>query len=438
MAGKFKPYQNTIILAIFLFTLGIFAWGSSAQVSEASGLAQAGWNPTSTFTPTPADTTPTAEPTDGTTETPTAEPTDGATATPTAIPTDGTAETPTAEPTGDTTETPTAEPTGDTTETPTAGPTGDTTETPTAEPTDGATATPVPSTTPTSEPSGLTVEVVGPTEVNEGNTFSIDIVASNIPDPGIFGFQFQLNWDDAVFSLVDGSAALNTDFPVTAKFDIGAAAIEAAASREGDVDDLTGPLTLLSVEFQANAVTDPDASSLTLSGVKLGRKGGIDVPVDQVINLDVVVVVATSADITGNVKVQGRADDNQAGHSITDGASLSTVTDANGDFLFSDVDFGLYTLTANSDGFLAATCADADHNTTSTALESVTLLAGDLDDSGEIDITDAVAIGTVFGSTASDEVADLNVDGEVDILDLILMSANFGQTSEGNPWVCQP
>jgi len=75
-----------------------------------------------------------------------------------------------------------------------------------------------------------------------------------------------------------------------------------------------------------------------------------------------------------------------------------------------------------------------------TSLAGVTLLAGDIvdDEAKAIDITDAVAIGSVFGSTAPDEVADLNVDGIVDILDLILMSVNFGQTSEANPWICQP
>ena len=73
------------------------------------------------------------------------------------------------------------------------------------------------------------------------------------------------------------------------------------------------------------------------------------------------------------------------------------------------------------------------------------MLAGDIaGDDGNggvgddvIDITDAVAIGGAFGSTASGEVADLNADEVVDVLDLILMAANFGQTSVDNPWVCQ-
>jgi len=287
-------------------------------------------------------------------------------------------------------------------------------------------------------PDGLTVEITGPTEVLEGDTFLVEVVASNIPEPGIFGYQFQFDWDDTVFTLMEETLTLNPDFPIVARLDVGAATVDVGASREGDVPDLDGPLTLMSVELQANVVTEPDAAPFTLSAVKLGRKGGIDVPVDQVLGLDVVVLAAQNGGIVGNVQVQGRAVDNQAGHTVEDGLSLATATDANGDFLFENVQFGIYTLTANHPGFLAATCTDLIHEAAPTVLENLTLLAGDIDDNGEIDITDAVAIGAVFFSTAPDEVANLNADGEVDILDLILMSVNFGQTSAGNPWVCQP
>lgn len=291
------------------------------------------------------------------------------------------------------------------------------------------------------EPAGLTVEVTGPVSVTVGSTFEVNVVASNIPDPGIFGYQFTLNWDDTVLAPVSGTLTLNSDFSVVAKSEVGATDILVAASREGDVADLTGPLTLLSWTFQANTVTDPDATSLTLNGVKLGRKGGLEVPVEAVIGLDVVVTEGDgggdeSGDILGNVTVEGRAADNQAGHTITDGASLSTTTAANGDFVLADALFGTYDLTANSPGFLAATCEGVDHSVDPTTLDAVVLLAGDINDDGTIDITDAVAIGLVFGT--ADEVSDLNDDGQVDILDLILMAVNFGQTSAGNPWACQP
>ena len=146
-----------------------------------------------------------------------------------------------------------------------------------------------PDSSPVQAPSGLTVEVTGPSEVNVGGTITLEVVASNIPDPGIFGYQFELNWDPAVFSPVPGTLSLNPDFPVVAQQNVTDGLAEIAVSREGDVGDLPGPLTLLTVDVQANAATEPDASSFTLTNVKLGRKGGIDVPVDSIINLDVVV-----------------------------------------------------------------------------------------------------------------------------------------------------
>lgn len=343
-------------------------------------------------------------------------------------------------------ETPTAIATEPPTNTPTSIPTSTVvpTHTPTPVPTGTAvsgspTNTPTPKPTSTSEPvPGLTVEIVGPTEVVVGETIALSVVASNIPEPGIFGYQFHFNWDSTVFSLAEGTLALNPDFPIVAKLDVDTNVIQVGASRQGNVQDLTGPLTLLTVEAQANVVTQPDAAPFTLTGVKLGRKGGIDVPVDQIINLNVTVVSKPNGNITGNVKVEGRAADNQAGHTIQDDTkNLSAVTDTNGNFTLDTVDPGTYTLTANRPGFLAATCTNLIHQG-DTLLDSVTLLAGDIDDNRIVDIVDAVAIGSALGSAESGQVTDLNVDLKVDVLDLILMSVNFDQTSENNPWLCQP
>lgn len=282
--------------------------------------------------------------------------------------------------------------------------------------------------------SGLQVEVVGPAEVELNETFTVDVVATNIPEPGIFGYQFVFNWESTVFSVVE--VTTNEDFPVVAREDLGESTYEIVASRQGDVEDLTGPITLLSVEVQADVVTDPDAATFSVTDAKIGRKGGINVPIVEVIDLDVVVTgFQGMGDIIGNVKVEGRAADNQAGHTVTLD-ELSTTTDSQGNFLFETVASGAYTAVADRAGFLEAVCEDVSHTATVlTTLLDVTLLAGDIDGDTLIDITDATAIGIVFGTP--DDVADLNADGVVDVLDLILMAVNYGQTSEGNPWICQ-
>lgn len=151
-----------------------------------------------------------------------------------------------------------------------------------------------------------------------------------------------------------------------------------------------------------------------------------------------VVIEKASGNMVGNVKVEGLRDDLQAGHVVTiEDAGLTGMTDANGNFALMEVALGSYDLRADSPGFLSATCTGLGHATGLTVLNGVTLLAGDIDSSGAIDIVDATAFGLAFGNVGPGEVADFNRDGQVNALDMILMSANFDQTSAANPWRCQ-
>lgn len=295
-----------------------------------------------------------------------------------------------------------------------------------------------------------TAEVVPPPVFEVGDVFTVAIVAQGVEPPGIFGGQFELTFDTAYLQAVVGSLAPDPDFPVSPVqvIDNGAGLVQFAASRQGDVDNLAGDVVLATLSFEAIAATEPpegQTTTIALQNVKLGAKGGIDVPIAGTANLSIIIREGEpggdgEGDIIGNAKVEGRAADNQAGHLITatDGlaVNLSTTTSATGSFLFDNAPAGTYSVTANEDGFLAATCDGVVHTADAlTTLADVVLLAGDINDDGVIDITDATAIGAVFGST-DPEVADLNDDGVVDILDLILMAANFGQTSAGNPWAC--
>lgn len=298
---------------------------------------------------------------------------------------------------------------------------------------------------------GIRAAAVTPSPIfNVGDTFKISVVAQGVTD-GIFGSQFELTYDPAHLEAIEGSLVSGEDLaPVViavSSFEEGL--VKWAASREGDLDNVSGNVVLATLTMEAVGPTEPPEGQTTtigLENVKLGAKGGIEVPIGGLVPLDVIIrddgTVPGNGDIAGNVTVEGRASDNQAGHSVTAtgdlGGELSDDTDTNGDFLINNAAADTYSLTADSPGFLAATCEGVVHTTDAlTTLDDMVLLAGDIDGNGEIDITDAVSIGAVFGSTDPTEIANLNADGEVDILDLILMAANFGQTSAANPWVCQ-
>lgn len=303
------------------------------------------------------------------------------------------------------------------------------------------------------EGDGFSIASVGTVPVfNVGDVFKVSIVALGVADPGIFGGQFELTYDTnhlaAVGDSLEPGEAMQPVVVAVSNIDPGSGLVEYAASRQGDLENLSGNVALASLRFEAVGPTEPPEGQTTvihLQNVKLGAKGGVEVPVAGLVDLEVIIRedgTAGDGDVTGNVKVEARAADNQAGHEVVSedslGGLLTELTDPNGDFLFNDVPAETYTFTAHSPGFLTASCSGVGHTADAlTTLAEVTLLAGDIDGSNAIDITDAVAIGNVLGSTDPGEIADLNADGVVDILDLILMAANFGQTSETNPWVCQ-
>lgn len=284
------------------------------------------------------------------------------------------------------------------------------------------------------------LQVNGPAQVTVGDTFQIRVILDQPQPPGVFGYQFQLNWDSAVVAPVEASPTLDPQFPLIAQSQITPGQLMVAASRQGDVPDLTGSLTLLTWTFQANAAGSGSAP-FDLSAVTLGQKDGTPLLIGDITGLTIQVVEPAQPRgiLAGNVQLEGPAPINLAGSTLLIGGVSSTAaTAANGDFAFTDLDFGLYTLTARRPGFLSATCTNINHNSSTTTLAPVILLAGDISGDDIIDITDAAALGQAIGANGAGAAADLNPDGTVNVLDLILLAVNFGQSAAARPWVCQP
>lgn len=279
------------------------------------------------------------------------------------------------------------------------------------------------------------VEVVGPSVVTVGEEFEISVIARNVTH--LFGGQFQLSFDPAFLQGVNDSLLPGVDLEPSivgvAITDNGAGSVLFAVSRQGDVDELSGDVVLATMHFTATAPTQETV--IGVSNVLLGDKDANETFSGYTQGLVLTIIPGTTA-VQGQVMLEGRNSGNWDGAAVTlGGTELSATTGGDGSFEFADVAPGTYTFQADADGYLPAKCQSVEVIAPLTELMPVQLIAGDVNDSGTIDITDAVAIGVAFGDVASNPAADLNDDGEVNILDLILMAVNFGATSP-TTWEC--
>lgn len=112
------------------------------------------------------------------------------------------------------------------------------------------------------------------------------------------------------------------------------------------------------------------------------------------------------------------------------------TTTATGVYLFTDVPSGSYILRASAPGHLGVLrdvqiAGDGEI----IDLDTDTLVAGDTDNNGRIDLLDASFIGANFNlqSPPAPATVDLNFDNQINISDLVLVGTNFGMIMPAMP-----
>ncbi|MBE7552099.1 MAG: carboxypeptidase regulatory-like domain-containing protein [Anaerolineales bacterium] len=115
-----------------------------------------------------------------------------------------------------------------------------------------------------------TIDLVmnGPAAVAAGETFSVEVVAQNVPDPGLYGVQFEINFIPALITLNNPQPNPDLSFVVRNEVDNTLGKLRLVASRQGNVPGLTGDVTLLT--FDATAGNIPCLPTLTFANVKIG------------------------------------------------------------------------------------------------------------------------------------------------------------------------
>ncbi|MFN8453864.1 MAG: carboxypeptidase regulatory-like domain-containing protein [Anaerolineae bacterium] len=379
-----------------------------------------------------------------------------------------------------------------------------------------------------------TIDLVinGPTAVATGDTFNVTVVAQHVPAPGLYGAQFEINFNPTLLSLSNLQPNSDLSFVVLNEVDNTLGKLKFVASRQGDVPGLTGDVALLT--FDVTAGTTPCMPTLSFANVKIGdpqANAFTVIPHNYTVSVGIFPTptpitptstpetptstpetptstpetptstpetptstpetptstpetptstpetptstpetptstpetptstpetptatpetptptpetptpTPTTATVSGQVILTGQANNNWAGAvvQLENGAVFSATTDASGNFSLTNVPAGTYTsVSADAPGYLPAVCNAPVVTAPLTTLANVTLLSGDINDDGVVNIVDGTTVGTSFGETGSDLPADLNRDGEVDIFDIILVSINFGQTGP-QTWVCQ-
>ena len=101
----------------------------------------------------------------------------------------------------------------------------------------------------------------------------------------------------------------------------------------------------------------------------------------------------------------------------------TATADANGNFTLT-APAGSYTVVASAPGFLRAQGSPVLSSGATTTMQTISLLAGDIDGNDVIDQFDALTIGMNY-NLAAPAAADLNNDGTINVLDLELLAANY-------------
>lgn len=333
-----------------------------------------------------------------------------------------------------------------------------------------STSTPEPPNTAQPTPDAITLAFEGPGEVSPGEPFNVTVEARGVETPGLYGVQFEVNFDPTLFSV--GNLQVNADLSVIIIRNANntSGKIQLAAARQGAAPGLTGDVPLLT--FTVTAANMPGSGLFTITGQKIGSPNAISLntttqpylvsiqgtstpeptpiptetptpgPTETPIPTDTPTPDPTetpqpgTATVSGQIITTGRVNNDWSGASATiDDSKQSATTDVLGHFSLANVTTGAHTsITADAPGYLPAVCTAPIITAPETTLSNIALLSGDVNDDALVNITDATTIGVFFGNTGPDLSADINRDQQVDILDLILVTINFGQGPQ--VWSC--
>ncbi|MEP7133710.1 MAG: carboxypeptidase regulatory-like domain-containing protein [Chloroflexota bacterium] len=295
---------------------------------------------------------------------------------------------------------------------------------PTAVPPTAIPSTPIPTAIgptaiPTTIPTSAFVTIgLTPPSVNVGGSSAGAVSLNNVPAGGLASVEFACTFNSTIVevsnivvgSLFGADPVTVVNGPQNGSF------LVAIAGSKGNKATTSGP----AFTFSAKSLQVGQSAIDCQTRVSTGNLLLVTIPSTPA------TLVATSAQGTLAGKVV-------AGKPVTvqlnnpDSSAAGSVT-ANVDGTFSlSASAGTYTAIASAPGYLKAQASVNITNGSTTTLQTISLLAGDIDGNNVIDQFDALTVGINYNGTAP-AAADLNNDGTINVLDLEVLAVNYRQT----------
>ena len=200
-------------------------------------------------------------------------------------------------------------------------------------------------------------------------------------------------------------------------------------SLKGDVDSVSGEQQLLVLDTLAEVTT----ADITVNcAVTVSDKNGNQLNVNLIpatIRLDDG-IHGGSGVITGQVTLPAGVNSEDVTVEVTiNGRTIRLNVDENGRFEFDELRDGDFTINVKSEHYTQS-CINTQTTGSQIDLGNIELIAGDVNNDGEINIADFTYLAGRYGSAKGDDryttQADLNSDEKVNIQDLAILGSHFG------------
>lgn len=264
--------------------------------------------------------------------------------------------------------------------------------------------------------------VLNPAVIPVGGTSIGTLMLSNIPTGGYASAEFTCTYDPALVQIsnITDAGLFGSDPAVAVNGPIDGSFVFAVAGSKSQRATSDGAVFTFTVTGLAAGQADISCT------VRVSTGGSLSTIASTPASLTVEEVSATlngTVNATKTVTVTLYKQDTTV--------EATTTVDTSGNFTIT-APVGTYTVVASAPGFLKAQGSPVLTAGATKTMQTISLLAGDIDGNDVIDQFDALTIGMNY-NLIEPAAADLNNDGTINVLDLELLAANY-RASGASAW----